>query len=219
MLPHEVKRTFRFLPELLIEGLQRSCTRSNPLPSLYQVLVTLEFLATRGFFYTIGLANNMSKVSAFRSIKSVCTLLCDMRDDFIKQPCDRALQKVKLYFFNKSNIPGIAGCVDSTLIRIHKPANVMKHEYICRKKFPAINVQVYCSPDNLLYQTTVHWPGATNDSRVFKNSSLKRILENCNDGTAVLGDSGYGLRKYLLVPVRFPSNEHEHRYNNAHWQA
>ncbi len=54
---------------------------------------------------------------------------------------------------------------------------------------------------------------------VFKNSSLKRILENCNDGTAVLGDSGYGLREYLLVPVIFPSNEHEHRYNNAHWQA
>ena len=53
---------------------------------------------------------------------------------------------VKMQFFEKYWLPGI---VDGVLIRVRKPADVfMKNEFICRKKFPAVNCQMCCGPDN-----------------------------------------------------------------------
>ncbi len=65
----------------------------------------------------------------------------------------------------------------------------------------------------MIYQASIHWPGSTNDARVFKNSSLWRTLENCTDGSAVLGDSAYPLKSFLLTPVQDATTAQEENYN------
>ena len=60
--------------------------RGDPFPPIISLLVTLEFLATGGFFHTIGLANEISKVSAFRAVEKVCRLICDKKESLIRWP-------------------------------------------------------------------------------------------------------------------------------------
>ncbi len=172
LTPEEVKRVYRFHPEtiLFLLGivsevlLKPFCDRGLPLPPMINLLCTLEFLAT-GFFHTLGATNQISKTSTFRCIERVCTIICNRRNSFIRWPTGASTQKIKEHFFHNFRLPGIIGLLDSILIRIKKPANVaFKGEYICRKCFPAINCQVCCGPDNMIYQASVQWPGATNDT-------------------------------------------------------
>ena len=124
-----------------------------------------------------------------------------------------------MHYLEKFNIPGIAGVVDGVLFHIKKPSNVLKNEYICRKMFPAINYQVCCRPDNMIYQASIRWPGSTHDARVYAHSSLRKILEALEDGTAVLGDSTYLLQTHLLTPVQDLTCAAEENFNRAHCSA
>lgn len=50
------------------------------------------------------------------------------------------------------------------------------------------------------------WPGATSDRTIFANSRLRRILQEGHFGNGVLlGDSGYTLTQYLLIPLANPT--------------
>ncbi len=131
MTPEEVKWTYRFHPEtigfmfqLVRDSLMCLIERGEPLPPLISLLITLEFLAIDGFFHTLGLANSISKSSAFRSVERVCTLICLKRDSLIRWLRGHSLQDIKMHFFEKFRLPGIAGIVDGMLIRIKKPADV-----------------------------------------------------------------------------------------------
>lgn len=56
-------------------------------------------------------------------------------------PSMSALVHVKTAFKAVAGIPNMCGIVDGCFIRIRKPKE-NTHEYMCRKKFPAINIQV-----------------------------------------------------------------------------
>ena len=60
------------------------------------------------------------------------------------------------------------------------------------------------------------WPGSTHDSRIFDNSLLKDELERGKYDELLLGDAGYALRRYLLVPITAPVTPSEKRYNASH---
>ena len=34
-----------------------------------------------------------------------------------------------------------------------------------------------CGPDHLIYYASTRWPGSVNDSRVFRESALRELLE------------------------------------------
>lgn len=50
---------------------------------------------------------------------------------------------------------------------------------------------------------------------MFENSSLKARIEDRTDGW-LLGDSAYGLKKYMMTPKLNPSTPAEENYNEAH---
>ncbi|ENN73898.1 hypothetical protein YQE_09506, partial [Dendroctonus ponderosae] len=61
------------------------------------------------------------------------------------------------------------------------------------------------------------WPGSTHDSTIFNSCRLKARIEIGEFGNNVLlGDSGYGLKSYLLTPLLNPSNESQRLYNECH---
>ena len=83
---------------------------------------------------------------------------------------------MKRKFQEIAQMPNVIGCVDGTLIRIRKP-DENPYEYIGRKHFAAINAMVCCGADNLIYNANAKWPGSTHDAKVFKQSSLAKIME------------------------------------------
>ncbi|XP_056018365.1 putative nuclease HARBI1 [Ostrea edulis] len=59
------------------------------------------------------------------------------------------------------------------------------------------------------------WPGSVHDSRVFRESSLVRLFETGVRTGLILGDSGYGLKKYLMVPYLTPRTRAEEKFNTS----
>lgn len=61
------------------------------------------------------------------------------------------------------------------------------------------------------------YPGSTHDSFIFNNSQLKQRFERGTYGQSILlGDSGYGLKPYLMTPLRMPQSVPERSYNTNH---
>lgn len=57
------------------------------------------------------------------------------------------------------------------------------------------------------------WPGSVHDSTMFNNSRVKYLLESQQLGKSCrLGDRGYALKKYLLVPLADPQTPAEKLY-------
>ena len=61
------------------------------------------------------------------------------------------------------------------------------------------------------------WPGSTHDAHIWNNCNLSLAFESgqMHNGW-LLGDSAYGLKPWLLIPVLSPSTAKERKYNTAH---
>jgi hypothetical protein len=60
------------------------------------------------------------------------------------------------------------------------------------------------------------WPGSTHDSFIIGQSALWNHLEAHADGSWLLGDSGYPLKRWLMTPLANPQTPQEHHYNKKH---
>lgn len=113
-----------------------------------------------------------------------------------------------------AHFPNVVGAIDGTLIPIQGMSADDEPNFICRKGFPAINVQGVVDAKLCFTNIVVRWPGATHDSFVLQNSTLPEIMDRINGW--LLGDSGYPLRKWLFTPFMVTRNPQEQRYNSAH---
>ncbi|XP_041361019.1 putative nuclease HARBI1 [Gigantopelta aegis] len=113
--------------------------------------------------------------------------------------------------------PSVIGCIDGTHIRIQAPAQE-EHEFINRKNFHSINVQVICDADMCFINGIAKWPGSVHDARSFRQSPLFADFEGNKpplDGI-ILGDSGYMLRTWLMTPIMNPTTRKQTNFNFAH---
>ena len=169
---------------LLQEKLQRPTKRSNSLPVQIQILITLRFLAGGPYYLVIADLFQVGEATVCRVVKAVTRALCELSPKVIALPSHEALPRIYQAFYDKGcsatgrrpGIPGVSGCIDGCQIEIKKPS-LNTHEYICRKGFPSINIQVLCGPDNMIYQASVRWPGSVHDAKMFSNSDLPRLYE------------------------------------------
>ncbi|XP_028402149.1 putative nuclease HARBI1 [Dendronephthya gigantea] len=75
--------------------------------------------------------------------------------------------------------------------------------YNCRKKFHALQLQMVCDNNMVLTDVLAGWPGSVHDSRVLRNSSLcATAADKFPHDYHLLGDGGYPLRRWLMVPFR-----------------
>nr|CAH7733030.1 unnamed protein product [Callosobruchus chinensis] len=89
-------------------------------------------------------------------------------------------------------------------------------EYISRKGYHSINVQATCNADEWFISVDASWPASVQDSRIWSNSEIcniaKREFQRSN--ALLLGDEGYGIAPWLMVPFRNPNTPAEHAYNS-----
>ncbi|XP_063405889.1 putative nuclease HARBI1 [Mytilus trossulus] len=135
------------------------------------------------------------KATVSRVLTKFTDALIAKRDQFIKWPCTPdKLSEAKNGFFEKAGFPNGIGCVVGTHVRIQAPADD-EPSFVNRKGFHSVNVQGICD-----HNFGIH---------------LQNQYTSIEQG-AVLGDSGYPCRPFLLTPFRQPIEQKEQNFNKAH---
>jgi hypothetical protein len=69
-----------------------------------------------------------------------------------------------------------------------------------------------CDHNGAFLYFSSRWPGASHDSFIFKHSDVWSAFEEGRFKGYILGDSGYGSRRWLLTPYANPDNDSKKRY-------
>lgn len=79
-----------------------------------------------------------------------------------------------------------------------------------------MNIQTICSFDLKILDIVARFPGSTHDSHIFNHSKIAQLFE-CGrfKDKILLGDGGYGLKEYLMTPLRNPMSDAEKLYNES----
>lgn len=92
--------------------------------------------------------------------------------------------------------------------------------YVNRKNYHSINVQLICDSNLRIININARYPGSTQDSFIWNNSKICPIMQELHRrypfNFALLGDSGYALRPWMLTPISDPvDGSPEYYYNKA----
>ncbi|XP_063921462.1 putative nuclease HARBI1 [Zophobas morio] len=184
--------------------------------------IFLRYAADPGFQTGVAEDIGVSQPAVSYTIKCVTQKIMNKAHIWIRFPQvklselqdNEAIQEEKQRWLRRYNFPTAIGAIDCTLIRIKK-IHVNRHgnEYICRKQFPALNVQATCNAEEYFTSVSAEWPGSVHDSRIWRNSSVCRVFRTFNNAV-LLGDQGYGIEKCLMIPYRNPATPREEAFNN-----
>lgn len=173
-----------------LEDLNHHTQRSHPIPSHVQLLCTLGFLATGTFQREIADRAGISQPSLSRVMPRVLNGIIRLIPEFIKFPYDDQTE-VKTAFHAIAGMPNTIGAIDCTHVRIKAPS-AASIQYINRKNFHSINVQVICDAECRILNVVARWPGGNHDSFILHNSTVGMRLE------AGAVRSGWLVGEYLL---------------------
>ena len=191
-------------------------TKCNITLAENQVLLASRFYTTGGFQNLVGERIGVHKSTVSRIIYRISLVLSQNLSNCVTFPVDEEAMKSTMdKFYEIAEFPGIIGCVDGTQIRIQAPT-LQEYEYVNRKGYHSLNVQLICNAYCKIINCVVKWPGSTHDSRILKESAVYRECEDGLHEGIILGDSGYPLKDWLMTPVLNPRNRAEERYNRSH---
>lgn len=115
--------------------------RSYTVPAHMQVMVALRFFATGTFQSVVGDTVGISQPTISRIIHRVSRALVGQMPAWVYLPSQEEAEKQKINFFGKAGFPSVIGCIDGTHVRIQAPSQ-NEHEYVNRKNYHSVNVQV-----------------------------------------------------------------------------
>ena len=139
-------------------------------------------------------------------VEEVAKALVARSRDYIKWPEPDEMKVLAEENNVKYGLPMMPLGVDGSLIRLAAkpsqdecPPNTNPDNYICRKGFPAINIQVTGDSHQLVRDCNVQWVGSTHDGRVFRNSRAKKLIER-QSVYALAADSAYPMSRTVVKP-------------------
>jgi hypothetical protein len=74
-------------------------------------------------------------------------------------------------------------------------------------------VQATCNSEEWFTSVDVSWPGSVHDARIWRNSDIKRVMEENREKALLLRNEGYGLAPWLMTPFKNPQTPEERAYN------
>uniref|UniRef100_A0A8C1LR86 DDE Tnp4 domain-containing protein n=1 Tax=Cyprinus carpio TaxID=7962 RepID=A0A8C1LR86_CYPCA len=191
-LKQEMRSTMNSIFRLtatLDHDIEHQTQRSYAIPALLQVLIALRFFACGTFHSVIANVFKVHKSTVCRTVHRVALALCRQIDKYLQFPSKDEEDAIAEHFFF--------------------------YQFVNRKNFHSINVQLICDPDCKITNVTAEWPGSTHDARVLSESNIYRSFENGSHRGLLLGDSGYPCRSWLMTPFRNPVGDAQERYNTA----
>ncbi|XP_071497397.1 putative nuclease HARBI1 [Diadema antillarum] len=202
-----------YITNLIRHDITPKGNNNHPIDPIDKVCIALHVLATGCFQRTDGDTLGISQASVSRIVQTVCTALTDRLPHFVRLPQGHEQVENMMKFYQIARFPGVIGLIDGTHVKIQAPTED-EHQFVNRKRFHSINVQVVLDADAKIINLNAQWPGSVHDSRVLRESGLQEVLQD-SEGH-LLGDSGYPLKCWLLTPIARPSDDAEERYNLAH---
>ncbi|XP_029905533.1 putative nuclease HARBI1 [Myripristis murdjan] len=159
----------------LLEAHIRKCThRNQALTTVQSICIGLRFFACGTFLYSVGDAERLSKATVCREIRRVYLALKNYLNSFVTFPGHLEAQKIKEAFYSIAGFPNAIGAIDCTHVRIQAPSGPVEADYVNRKSFHSLNVQMICDASCLISNIEAKWPGSVHDSRIFRASSLSQ---------------------------------------------
>uniref|UniRef100_A0A4V0Y8P2 Putative nuclease HARBI1 n=1 Tax=Rhodnius prolixus TaxID=13249 RepID=A0A4V0Y8P2_RHOPR len=166
---------------------------------------------------------NVGRATAVRAVRRVCHALFIRASKFIQWPTEDYALEVMRGFERSSGFPKTIGAIDGTHIRINAPKQ-NPADYINRKGYHSIQLQVVCDHRTLITHCYVGHPGSVHDQRVFRISEVADYLNNDDafpENSHILGDAAYEIHQHLLTLYRDNGHlsEKQKRYNYRHSAA
>lgn len=127
------------------------------------------------------------------------------------------MTEASLSWQNRFHLPTVIGALDCSHIEIKKPI-LHGDEFINRKGYASINVQVTCDAKEKISSVSAEWPGIVHDSRIWRRSIIRNKISFYDGAFCLLGDSGYGLSPWLITPFQQPRNVQDRYFNLTHSQ-
>ncbi|CAB3221877.1 unnamed protein product [Arctia plantaginis] len=174
-----------------------------------KLLIALSFYATGSYQSLVGQSafHNVSQATVSRAVGQVTKALNDptIYHKYVRFPlAQQDRNDIKAKFYHKFKIPGVLGCIDGTHVAILRP-HVHEERYFNRKGYHSLNVMIVCDSDLQIMCVDASIPGAAHDSSVWQSNPLSQHLISLagpgGDGSFLLGDSGYPLRKWMMTPI------------------
>ena len=110
-------------------------------------MTTLRLLAKGDFLSEVSDVHGISLSSGCRAVHSVCPAICERMSNIRFPMNDREQMHMKEKFYQISNFPNVLGAIDGTLIPIQGMSGDDEPNFVCRKRFHAINVQAIADAD------------------------------------------------------------------------
>ena len=213
----EIKMLFRFERVKILEitndlrfVIEHRTGRNKALSSLHQVCIFLRFVATGCMQTSVATWINVDKSTISRTIWRVARGIPEVYNEQFRINVNSSRDG----FLRKFGLPNIIEAIDCTHVKIlAPPTNLHPDEYINRKNFHSINVQVICDSNCVVTDLFASWPGSVHDSRILKNSDIFGHLMKGEIMGILQGDNGYGVQPMWLVPFLHPSTPAEEHYN------
>uniref|UniRef100_A0A673Y676 Putative nuclease HARBI1 n=1 Tax=Salmo trutta TaxID=8032 RepID=A0A673Y676_SALTR len=193
-----------YLCNQLSPVMERETKHTYAIPMQSQVLSPLGFLATGAFQREIADCSGSSQPPMSRILPAVLHGIISMTPQYIQFLYTAAQQaRVKRDFHTIAEFPNVVGAIDCTHIAIKTPS-LNELNFVNRKGFHSVNVQVICDSHLALLNVVAKQPVSLN------------LHEGVVEDGWLIGDQGYPLKTWLMTPLTNPSNQQEARYNQAH---
>uniref|UniRef100_UPI003AB07963 putative nuclease HARBI1 n=1 Tax=Centroberyx gerrardi TaxID=166262 RepID=UPI003AB07963 len=203
-----------YLCQLLEPYIASATRRSSALTVPQTLCIALRYFATGSFMYAVGDAEDLSKNTVCSAIHKVAHALTELLDAFIVFPGHLPTQSIKEGFYDRAGFPRVIGAIDCTHIPISAHLGENEADYVNRKSFHSLNVQMTCDHHCMVTSIEAKWPGV-HDSRIFRESALCHRFEQGLFSGVLLGDRGYACQPFLMTPYPDPDAGQQTRFNVA----
>ena len=150
---------------------------TNAIPVHIQLLSTLGILATGTFQREVGDISGISQPSMSRTMPVVLDAIISLAPNYIQFPYrDPQQAKIKRGFHAIAGFPNIIEAINCTHIAI-KAQSTKEFNYVNRKGFHSVNVQIVCDANLSFLNVVARQPGGTHDSIIMQNSSVGLCLQ------------------------------------------
>lgn len=195
------------LAEMLYDDMKSCGSRGCDLTVHQKILISLKTLGSGSFQNTSKDFISISQPTVSRVLDSFLSAIVKRVHQFIYMPRNsEELDKVKQDIYKIARFPGVAGLIDCSQIPIIAPSRDVEYMFVNRKKFHSINTQAICDADAIYMDIVAKWPGSHHDSFILNTSAISdRFAEGeFGDKSWLIGDSGYGLKSWLMTPINKP---------------
>ena len=156
-----------YITELLINDIAPKGNTNNPIPPVDRICAALQFYASGCFQRTDGDTLHVSQSSVSRIVTTVSEALTRKLHQFIHLPCEERRRNTKL-FYCTARFPGITGVINCTHVKIQAPSEY-EDQYVNRKRFHSINVQVVFDANCYITNMDAEWPVGSSNLEKKKN--------------------------------------------------